>query len=158
MRKWIIPMLVAVLMLSVAAPAMAKGQPNWRNRHYPHGKKVFVQRPYTAKGRYVVSKDDTATIKTWGYVKPRVASTDEATLTVRVQKRVGNKWAARMDLEQKATLFNKSWAPGKTMYKAEMKIPAGKYRMRARLVYKDVKGIERVKWSSFKYFRVVTKK
>jgi len=158
-KKWLVPMLVVALLFSLAAPAIAMAKPakaakSWR----VHNRVVFVQHPITKKQRYVVSADSSASVRAIGWVRPKLKSTDEATLTIVVQKRAAGKWVVDPSAESTASLWTKARDKNRTYYNATVKVPAGRYRIRALLTYMDDKGVERVKRSSFTYFRVVTKK
>lgn len=147
MRKWIVPLLVAVLVLSVAAPAMAKAKPK------PAKKPVFITHPYTAKYKNKVATD----FKTWGYIKPRLAKSTESTVTIVVAKWEGKRsWVASSGLEATAKSYPSKKFKNRTKYKATMNIPEkGRYRMRAVVEWVDSKGEVRVKRSSWKYIKVV---
>jgi len=143
MRKWIAPLLVAVLVLSVAAPAMAK----------PAKKPVFITHPYTSKYRNKVATD----FKTWGYIRPRVSTSTESSVTIVVAKWEGKRsWVTSSGLEAAATLKPSKKFKHKTKYKATMNIPAtGRYRMRAVYKWVDSKGAVHAKRSSWKYIKVI---
>jgi len=143
MRKWIAPLLVAILVLSVAAPAIAK----------PAKKPVSISHPYTVKYRNKVAKD----FKAWGYIKPKLSSSTESTVTIVVAKWEGKRsWVTSAGLEAQAKTYQVKKYKNRTKYKATMNMPVkGRYRMRAVLTWIDAKGVERVKRSSWKYIKVV---
>lgn len=147
MRKWIAPLLVAVLVLSVAAPAMAKAKPR------PAKKPVSITHPYTAKYKNKIAKD----FKTWGYIKPRLSSSAESTVTIKVAKWEGKRsWVASSGLEATAKTYPSKKFKNRTKYKATMNIPAaGRYLMYAEVEWVDSKGAVHVKRSSLKYVKVV---
>ena len=158
-KKWLVPMLVVVLLVSLAAPAVAMAKPGKAPKAgRMYNKVVFVQHPITKKQRYAVSADTTAAIKAAAWVRPKLKDTAEATLKIVVQKRVGNKWVTDPSLETTAVLSNKAKDKKRTFYSGTVNVPAGKYRMKARFVYVDDKAVERAKSSSYTYFKVVTKK
>ena len=139
MRKWIIPLLVVVLVFAFAAPAVAA--PGLR------GKPVFVSHVFTNKVLYRVSQDGTATVKAWGYIKPKLINSDDATLTIKVYKKIGRRWVAQPSMDETATFYTPK-IKGRTGYKHTLLLPAGTYRLRAALVWTDSKGVHS-KWSSF---------
>lgn len=143
MRKWIAPLLVVVLVLSFAAPAFAKAK----------AKPVKVTHPYTAKYRNKVAVD----FKTWGYIRPRISSSTDSTLTIAVAKWEGKRsWVTSSGLEADAALYPAKKFKKATKYRATMNISqAGWYRMRAVYQYEDAKGTPRTKRSSWKYVRIV---
>jgi hypothetical protein len=142
MRKWIAPLLVAVLVLSVAAPAMAK----------PAKKPVFVSHPYTAKYKNKVATD----FKAWGYIRPRVTSA-ESTVTIVVAKWEGKRsWVTSSGLEATAKTYPAKKFKHATKYMATMNVPVtGRYRMRAVYEWVDSKGAVQTKRSSWKYVKIV---
>lgn len=157
-KKWIVPVLVLALVMSVAAPAMAKPAKKGPKSGRMHNTVVFVQHPITKKQRYAVAADTTASIQAMGWIRPKLRQTDDTTLTIVVQKRVDGKWVADESAETSTSLRNYRKDKKKTFYWAKVKVPVGKYRMKAKFEYVDDKGAAKVKYSSFTYFKVVTKK
>ena len=145
MRKWIAPLLVAVLVMSVAAPALAA----------PKAKKkpVKISHPYTAKYKNTVATD----FKTWGYIRNKSAMSSESTVTIKVAKWEGKRsWVASSGLETQAKVYSTKKFKNAKKYKATMNIDTkGRYRMRAVLTWVDSQGVERMKRSSWKYVKIV---
>lgn len=109
-------------------------------------KPVAVSHPYVAKGKHRPGR----TLKVWGYIAPRVPKTSETTLTIVVQKRIGRSWVTTDSLGATGTVTIKGKFKGKKdNYAAKLKLPAGLYRLRAKLVYLDAKGVEKTRTSKF---------
>lgn len=110
-------------------------------------KPLMVSHPYASQGRHRAGR----TLKVWGYVAPKVPNTSEATLTITVQQRVGRSWVATDGLTATGTVRAKGkWHGNKTNYAATLKLPTkGLYRLRAKLVYLDAKGVEQTRISKF---------
>jgi len=172
MRKWIAPLLVAMLVLSVATPAIAKPARKHVSVSHRHAakhvsaakhdylshrytaKRVFISHPYVSKHKVKAGAD----FKAWGYVKQRVAKSTESTVTIVVAKWEGKRsWVASSGLETIGTLkARNNKFKNKMKYKATMNVPAtGRYRMRATIEWVDAKGATHEKRSSWKYIRVV---
>lgn len=142
MRKWLTAALVVVLVFALAVPAMGAPVKGFR-------KPTFISHPYVKYSKVKAGRNFT----TWGYVNPRLASGQEATVTIFVQSYKGHgSWETSSGLETTAALSATGRFKRKTNYSATMNIGAvGRYRMRAKLVWKDSNGNVKTKWSSLKY-------
>lgn len=139
MRKWLAVLLVAVLVLGLAAPAVAFA-----------AKPVFVSHPYTAKQTYRVGAD----IRTWGYVAPKASDLTSRTVEILVYKRGAR---GRYTLVQTfdGELYNLARYKHSTRYRDTFSLDVvGRYRMRARYSWKGSDGLMKHKLGSYKYFRV----
>ncbi len=147
MRKWIAPLLVAALVMSVASPALAA--PKAKAKKKP----VKISHPYTSKYKKKVDRD----FKTWGYIRNKSSVSSEATVTIVVAKWEGKRsWVTSSGLETQAKIYSTKKYKNAKKYKATMNIDTkGRYRMRAVLRWVDSKGVARVKRSSWKYVRIV---
>lgn len=148
MRKWIAPLLVAALVMSVASPALAAPKAKAKKKQ-----PVKISHPYTYKYKNKVATD----FKTWGYIRNKSSVSAESTVTIKVAKWEGKRsWVTSSGLETQAGVYSTKKFKNAKKYKATMNIGAtGRYRMRAVLTWVDSKGIERVKRSSWKYVRIV---
>lgn len=147
MRKWIAPLLVAALVLSVASPALAA--PKAKAKKKP----VKISHPYTYKYKNKVATD----FKTWGYIRNKSSISEEATVTIKVAKWEGKRsWVTSSGLETQAKVYKTKKFKNAKKYKAVMNIDTkGRYRMRAVLTWIDSQGVERMKRSSWKYVKIV---
>jgi hypothetical protein len=115
-------------------------------------KSTSVSHPYIAKGK----RKQGVAFKTWGYVAPKLRASTPTTLTIVVQSYMGHgSWVTTSGVAATATVAPKGKFKNKTNYTASLTIDrAARYRLRAKLVYVDTKGVERTKWSSWLYMRV----
>jgi hypothetical protein len=93
----------------------------------------------------------------WGYIAPKLPNTHEATVTITVQRwtHAGGSWVATSGLNTQGMVSATGQFKGKTNYHAKLKIgEAGRYRMRAKLVWMDAKGVKHTTWSKRLIFRV----
>lgn len=147
MKRWFTIVLVGVLVIALAAPAVAVGTST------KTGAPRFVSHPYTKKSTLELGKD----FAVWGYVrtfKNRPISGD-ASVTIEVQRwKSKHSWEASSGLTASTMLSATGKFRNKTNYTATMDIGAkGRYRLRAVLVWHDSKGDHRMR-SSWKYIRV----
>jgi hypothetical protein len=127
---------------ATAAKPAAKAKP----------KPTKVSRPYIARGK---TKPGVA-FSTWGFITPTLATSTPATLTIAVDTYMGQgSWATTSGVAATATISPTGKFKNKTNYTASLTIdrPA-RYRLRAKLVYIDAKGVERTKLSSWLMMRV----
>ena len=108
-----------------------------------------VSHPYTGKKTYKASTK----FLVFGYVTPKQGSAAKATVTLRVEKlNSRGKWSLVPTLTPTAAVSSKGTFKNKTNYKTSIAPDAaGKYRVRAKLVWKDSKGVKHSKTS--KYYR-----
>lgn len=164
---------VAVIALSAAAafaaPVLQPGQTSAPGMHgtctdcHTYAKAVAAtpaKKPATPRPSHPYFKKAKhrrgVAFRTWGYVSPRLASTTEATVTIRVQKWNGHgKWITDTSLDQTATISATGRFKRKTNYTALLTVPkTGRYRAGAVLVYKDSSAVVHTRWSSYAKFRV----
>lgn len=146
MRKWIAVLLVAVVVASVIAPAVAMAGPK---KHT--GRPVFVQHPYTAKQKMKVG----AEFKVWGYVAPKVSDLTSKTVEIQVFMRApGGSWVETTAVA--GSLYNVAKFRNRTMYAAKLTFAeAGRYRIRAKYTWEAADGTKMTRFSSYKYLRAV---
>ena len=155
MKRFFAIALITALVLGMAVPAVGVARQG-KSKGRATGKPTFVSHPYTKHSKLKINKD----FKTWGYVKTwkRAPLTQDATLTIRAQKwNSGTRsWEASAGLMTTATISPTGKFKKKTNYSAVMNIGStGRYRLRAKLVWMDAKGVEHTKWSSRKYLKLV---
>ena len=94
--------------------------------------------------------------KLWGYVSPKLPNTNEATLTISVQQRKSDgSWVATSGLTTRGTVSASGTFKNKTNYTATMKVGAvGRFRVQAKLVWVDAKGVAHSKKSTRFEFKV----
>jgi len=143
MKKWLVVAVVALLVLGIATPAMAK----------PAAKPVVVSHPYSFAYRHKIG----SVIHIWGFVRPRSVATTEATVTIVVQRREGHgSWVATSGLDTTASLAAHGMFKHAENYKAALTIGrTGRYRIRAVLEWTDTKGNVHVRRSTWRYYRIV---
>jgi hypothetical protein len=111
----------------------------------PKPKATVVSHPYVTAGVHRAGR----VLKAWGFVSPRLPKgTQGTTMTITVQQSVKGSWVATSSLGTTATVANKGKFAHRTNYTDKLTIgQAGLYRLRAKLVWRDAKGVEHTKWS-----------
>ncbi len=154
MRKVMTAALVAALVLAMGVPTVALAKPVARIVVKAKGKPTFVSHPYTKRDTVKAG----AAFSTWGYVNTwrAVPLSTDSTLTIQVQKwKSGRSWETSTALETTAKLATSGKFKKKMNYTAALNIGvAGRYRLVAVLTWKDAQGVQRTKWSSWKYIRI----
>jgi hypothetical protein len=113
-------------------------------------KATTVSHPYVSKRRHHAG----STLWISGFVSPRI-SASTATLTISVQKLSAGSWETSASLATTGTVKQSGKFKHKTNYTAGVVIgQAGRYRLRAKLVWTDTKGIKHTKWSKLLYVRI----
>jgi hypothetical protein len=150
MRKFIVGLLAVALLAGMVTPAFAVTKASSHKKAVA-AKPVFVSHPFSARAKYRIGR----TIKVSGYVAPKASDLTSRTIEILVYKQTSARsW------EQTATvsgsLFNRRHYRNRTLYNASFSLSAtGRYRMRARYTWEAADGTKRVRYSSYKYFRIV---
>jgi hypothetical protein len=152
MRKFIVGLLSVALLAGMVTPAFADTTKHVsKSKKAVSAKPVFVQHPYSARQKYKVGR----TIKVSGYVAPKASSLTSRTIEILVYKQTGARsWELTQTIS--GSLYNRARIRHRTLYKASFSLDAtGRYRMRARYTWEAADGTKRVRYSSYKYFRIV---
>jgi hypothetical protein len=114
-------------------------------------KATVVSHTYAANGKHHATKS----LFVWGYISPKLPNLTEATLTVVAARSVGKSWVTTTSMNATGTVASRGRFKNKTNYTAKLHLNvAGRYRLRAKLVYTDAKGVEQTKWSKVYTIRI----
>jgi hypothetical protein len=150
MRKLIVGLFALALLAGMVTPAFAVTGTS-SHKKVVAAKPVFVSHPFTARSKYKAGR----TFTTTGYVAPKASNLTSRTIEVIVyRQRKSGSW------EQTATitgsLFNRRYYKNRTLYSAKVTLSGtGRYRMRTRYTWEAADGTKRVRYSNYRYFRIV---